>query len=121
MADKLSEVQSRLEAAQSRIQRDKNNTKHLESALVRKSVGAMSSGIYGAMNRFGVPVTIKGFPWKLGVWVGATVMEALTRGMVQAASGAVSDNTMGIYIYDAVTKGTVIAGDDENASDGGSF
>lgn len=118
MADSLKATTARLESAQNRIARDKAVTRNLEGALLRKSMVTLSSSVYGAMNRYKVPVAIKGVPWKLGVFVVATATEVMTRGMLQHAAAGLSDNTLGIYLYDAIGKGTFIAGEDENAGGG---
>ncbi len=110
-ATSLTEANQKLEAAEARNQRAKLGTKTLEGVLVRKSMVVLTSTSFGAMRKFKVPTTIKGFPWKLGVWTLVTGVEALSKGMVQQAAGGISDTTMGIYLYDATATGSVIAGE----------
>ena len=117
MADSLKAITARLDAAQSRIARDKTQTRNLEGALLRKSMVTLSSSVYAAMNRYKVPVAVKGVPWKLPVFAIATGVEVMTKGMLQHAAAGISDNTLGIFLYDAISKGTLIAGADE--ADGG--
>jgi hypothetical protein len=112
LATNLAEANARLQAADKRQNKSATQTKAIESALLRKSMNTLTAGGFGAMNRFAVPPTIKGFPWKLGVWTIATGIEAMARGYVQAAAAGISDSTMTIYLYDSITKGTVIAGDE---------
>lgn len=108
---KITDTKSKLEAAQARAARANLTTKALEATLVRKASGVSAAAGYGAMKLMHVPIDIKGFPWKLGVWLGVTVVEALTKGAVQAAAAGLSDTTMAVYVYDAVAKKSVIAGD----------
>jgi hypothetical protein len=107
----LAEARSRLEAALNRDKRAKVTMHRLESALVRKATITLTAAGFGAMTRHKVPNAVKGFPWKLGVWAGATLVEALTDGFVQQMAGAVGDTTLGVYTHDAVAQGTLIAGD----------
>lgn len=107
------QAEEALDRAHSRDLRHKQQMHNLASALTRKGVVALSSGVYGAMDLYGVSKTIKGFPWKIGVWFAATLTEAMTGGMVQQSAGGVSDSTLALYLHDAIANKTVIAGDRE--------
>jgi hypothetical protein len=106
----VTEANAALSRAHTRDMRHKQTMAQLEGALVRKASGVFTSGVLGSMAIYGVPVDIKGFPWKLGVWTAATLTEAMTSGMVQKAAGGVGDATMAIYTYLAITRKTVVAG-----------
>lgn len=107
------QMQEALERSHSRDLRHKAEKHMLTAALVRKGVVAVSSSLYGALDLYEVPKTIKGFPWKIGVWFAATLTEALSGGLVQQTGGGVSDTTLALYLHDAIAKKTVIAGDRE--------
>ena len=65
------------------------------------------------MKRFGVKDDVKGVPWKLPVWLAATVVEALSRSpLVQAFAAGVSDASMAIYIDQSIANKTLVAGDE---------
>jgi hypothetical protein len=89
----------------------KHEMKALEGALLRKALVTLSAGVYGAMTRYGISPSMKGFPWKLGVWVISTVAEASTRGMLQQVAGGLADTTLAIYTHDAIAKNSLVAGD----------
>lgn len=84
--------------------------KAIEGALLRKALITLTAGVYGAMTRYQISPTIKGFPWKLGVWVLGTIAEASTKGMTQHAAGALADTTLAIYTHDAIATNSLIAG-----------
>lgn len=111
----LTDARNRLEAALRRDNKAKATMHRLESALVRKATLTLTAAGYGALTRHKVSNAVKGFPWKLGVWAGATILEALTDGFVQQISGAVGDGTLVVYTHDGVATGTLIAGE----ADGG--
>lgn len=112
------EASQRIAAANRR-----HKEKMLQAAIVRKGTNVSTAALYGTLNRFGVPVTLGGFPWKLGVWTISTIGEALTKGNWQAALAGVSDSTQAIYVERSISTGTVIAGnadeDDGDSDDGG--
>jgi hypothetical protein len=83
----------------------------VEGAFVRKSVGVLAAGTMGAMKRAAVPEDVKGFPWKLGLWTVAQLAQVLLDGMPQQVAGGIADSTISIYTYNAVVKGTLIAGE----------
>lgn len=97
--------------SQNRDARHRMQVKHFEAALVRKAAVSMAAGAYGVAQRSGVKNDIKGFPWKMGVWLGATLVEALSKGMVQSFAAGVSDATMAIYMENAISTKTFVAGD----------
>lgn len=105
---KEAEALARKEASAARLNQ---KMKVIEGALVRKAAVVTSAGMYGAMDQFGVPKAIKGFPWKLGVWALMTGVEAMTKGAVQQFAGGVGDTTLGLYVHGAVAGKTLIAGD----------
>lgn len=115
-ATNLVKANKTIESQDRRLAKDKQSAKTLEGAFVRKSVSGLTAGAYGTMKRMGVSNTVKGFPWKLGVFSFATLVEAMSKGMVQSAAAGVADMTFGIYLHDAIASGSLIAGEDEDAS-----
>jgi hypothetical protein len=108
---KMTKAEEQLARAHNRDLKHKHEMKVLEGALVRKALVTTNAGMLGAMDRLGVPKSVKGFPWKLGLWVGATIMEAVTKGMLQQASAGVSDSTLAIYTHGAIAGGSLVAGE----------
>lgn len=93
--------------------RHKASVKTFETTILRKAGVSMTAAAYGAMNRYAVPNNISGFPWKLGVWLGATLVEALADSRVLTAfSAGVSDATMAVYMERAISTKTLVAGED---------
>lgn len=91
----------------------------LEGALVRKGAGAVTAATIGAMSRAGVPKTVAGFPWKVGVIAVAQLAEGLSKGNVQAAAAGVADATTAIYIMRSIVTGSIVAGEIDDDDDGG--
>jgi hypothetical protein len=83
----------------------------LEGALLRKAAVTLTAGVLGATTKYKLSPSVKGFPWKLGVWVIFTMAEAATGGMVQQAAGGAADATLAIYTNDAIASGNLVAGD----------
>ena len=100
-----------LEAAHRRDAKHRDIMKRLQHSLIRKAGITLTAATYGAMRRHSVPLAIKSFPWKVGVWFGSTLVEAMTKGGVQAVAGAISDTTMASYTENAIATGSLIAGD----------
>lgn len=94
-------------------------TQTLQAMFVRKGSGISTSALYGALNRMGIPVTIGGFPWKIGVATIALLTEGLTKGAPQAIAAGVGDATTYIYIERAISTDTIIAGHDDDDDDEG--
>lgn len=100
-----------------RWKRDKEKnrvrTRGFEAALVRKSAVAVTAGSFAALTRFKVRDDIAGvFPWKLGVFVLSTAIEALSDNLFLTAFAAgVSDGSLATYMDRAIVKGDVIAGE----------
>ena len=84
-----------------------------ERMLVRKATLVGTAGVYGVLNRMGVPVEIAGFPVKLAISTAANLAEAMTGGNTQAVMAGIADATTAIYVERSITTGTVIAGDYE--------
>jgi hypothetical protein len=106
------EAVAQLQRASNKEERHKHERTMLEAGLARKAVVSMSAAGMGALQRHGTPNDIKGFPWKLGLWTVATVVEVIAKpgGYLQAVAAGVSDSTMAVYVHDAVAKGTLVAG-----------
>lgn len=85
-------------------------TRSLEGALVRKATGVTAAALYGTLNRMQVPVTLGGFPWKLGIIALAQLGEGLSRGMAQAALAGIADATTAIYVERSISTDTMISG-----------
>jgi hypothetical protein len=96
--------------------RHRQSMQKVETALLRKAVVATTAAGFGMMRRHSVSMSIKGFPWKLAVWLGATVTEAMTKGGVQTVAGALGDTTLASYTEGAVAGGSLIAGDEDSAA-----
>ena len=109
-ATSITQANAALANAHTREQKHKALMHRLEQSLMRKAALAITAGGYGAMTRANVPNTIKGFPWKLGVWALSTLAEALTSGATQATAGALADATMAVYTHDAVAHDSLVAG-----------
>ena len=82
-----------------------------ERMLVRKATLVGTAGVYGVLNRMGVPVEIAGFPVKLAISTAANLAEAMTGGNTQAVMAGIADATTAIYVERSITTGTVIAGE----------
>lgn len=96
--------------------RHRAKVRGFENALIRKAAVSLTAGAYGMMRKHGVSDAVGGVPWKLPVWVGATLIEALTGSATLGNFAAgVSDSTMAIYVKDAIEKGTFVAGENELA------
>jgi hypothetical protein len=91
----------------------------LTGALVRKSAGISTAALYGTLNRLNVPVSIGGFPWKIGVITLATLGEALSSGMMQSACAGVADATQAIYVERSISRNTLVAGNGDSGGDSG--
>lgn len=104
---------SQLARAQAINTRHRMHVKSFERALIRKASVSIAAGTYGTMKRLGVKDDLHGFPWKAGVWLGATVIEALSRNsMVQSFAAGFSDATMAIYLEQAIANKTLVAGEE---------
>lgn len=95
--------------------RHNQSMQKIETALLRKAVVTASAAGYGMLRRHKVPLSVKGFPWKLGVVLVANITEAFTKGGVQTAAGALGDYTLGSYTENATASGTLIAGEGDAA------
>ena len=89
-------------------------TQGLQNTLVRKGAVFGTAALYGTLNRFDVPVTIGGFPWKLAVNALALTGEGMTKGGWQAMFAGVSDSTTAIYVERSISENTLIVGEDRN-------
>lgn len=104
---------SALARAQAIQARHRQHIKTFERGLIRKASVSLAAGSLGTIKRMGVKDDLHGFPWKLGLWLGATVGEALSRGaLMQAFCAGVSDATMAIYIENAIVTKSLVAGDE---------
>ena len=112
------EAQEIVQRARVRDARLRQERRNFERALVRKTGVTLTAGVYGPMTRLGVPNVIMGFPWKLGTFVGATLVEALSSGYVQAFAAGVSDSTLAIYMDRSIVNKTLISGEGEVAGEG---
>lgn len=93
-------------------QKHKAHVRQFETTILRKAGVSLTAAAYGAMNRYAVPNNINGFPWKLGVWLGATLIEALSDSkIVTAFSAGVSDATMAVYMERSISNKTLVAGE----------
>jgi len=91
--------------------RHRTKMRSFEHAIVRKGVVTLAAGGYGAMHRLGVKDDVKGFPWKMGVWLGATLVEALASNpIVQNVAAGVSDATMAVYTERSIATKSLVAG-----------
>ncbi len=109
------EARAKMTAANARIK-----TKTLERTLVRKGSLLVSSAVYGTLNRMDIPISIAGFPWKLGVGALALLGEGMSKGNLQAVLGGVADSTMAIYVERSISTNNLVAGDDVGWEDDGS-
>ena len=109
------EARAKMTAANARIK-----TKTLERTLVRKGSLLVSSAVYGTLNRMDIPISIAGFPWKLGVGALALLGEGMSKGNLQAVLGGVADSTMAIYVERSISTNNLVAGDDVGWHDDGS-
>ena len=105
------EAQDIVLRSQRRDARLRQEKRNFERALVRKTGVTLTAGVYGTMSRLGVPNDIMGFPWKLGAFVGATLVEALADGHVQAFAAGMSDATLAIYMDRSIVNKTLISGE----------
>lgn len=92
--------------------RRRQHVRHFEGTLIRKSAVAISAASFGALKRNGVADDLHGFPWKLGLWLGATLLEGLSRSNVLSNFAAgVSDASMAVYTANAISNKSLIAGE----------
>lgn len=108
--DQAVSMATRLSARDARYQQERAA---IESGLIRKATVSVAAAGMGALKKHGVPDDIKGFPWKLAVWVGATALEVLSpaKSLLRPIAAATSDSVMAVYVHDAVLKGSLIAGE----------
>lgn len=89
--------------------RYRQKVKGFENALVRKASVSLTAATYGTLQRYAVKNDVGGFPWKLGVWLGATLVEALSGSQVLTSfSAGVSDATLAIYMDRTISQKTFI-------------
>jgi hypothetical protein len=92
--------------------RRRAHVRAFEGTLIRKSAVALSAAGFGAMKRNGVADDLHGFPWKLGLWLGATLLEGLSHSNVLSNFAAgVSDAAMAVYTANAIATKSLIAGE----------
>jgi len=95
-------------------------TKGYEHAIVAQAAGITTAALFGTLNRYKIPVTIGGFPWKLGLSALAMLGQAMTKGNVQAAMQGVSIATTAVYVERSISTDTLVAGGEvENGENGG--
>lgn len=93
-------------------QRHRQKVRGFENALIRKAAVASSAGLFGVLKRQGVSDEVGGVPWKLPVFVGATLIEALaSSSVVTHFFGGLSDATMACYMQNAIANKTWVAGE----------
>jgi hypothetical protein len=93
-------------------QRNRMKMRAFENALIRKAAVSVASGAFGVMQRNGVKNDVQGFPWKLGLWVTSTLVEALASSQtVTNFAAGVSDATLAVYLERAIATKTLVAGD----------
>jgi len=110
--DSLKSLQEKLGSMQRSAARQREGVKVLEQKLARKAVIVLNSGVQGAMQHYGVPNGVMGFPWKVGLWGVAQIAEVmLNGGYAQEAAGGIADSTLAIFTHGAIAGGTLIAGD----------
>lgn len=98
--------------AHSRDLRRKHRIRSFECALVRKATVSISAAGLGALKRHGVTDEVAGVPWKLPLWLLATLGEALSGSATLTSFFAgVSDTTMAVYMANAIGNKTFVAGD----------
>ena len=107
------EARNRIAAA-----RRSQKAKSYEHTLVRKSSGLITAAFFGTLNRMNVPVSIAGFPVKLGVIALAQLGEGLSKGNMAAAMAGIADSVTAIYVERTISTSTLVAGDGES-DDGG--
>jgi len=113
MAETLAETTHKLELSRKRDARMRNQMHEIQGVIVQKAVSVLSAGVLGAMKHYNVRNELAGFPWKLGVWGATSLVQVFTGGMIQKAAGAVADQTLGIYTYEAIATGKVVAGGED--------
>jgi len=100
--------------ASATVARRRSEARQTENTLIRKSAVVLSAGTLGALKRNGVPDEVAGFPWKLVLLGGATLVEFLTRsGAVRSFAGGVSDATAAIYMDRSIVNKTLVSGGGE--------
>jgi len=97
----------RIKNANSRVRQQR-----LEGALVRHGANIATAAAIGTMNRYGVPATVGGFPWKIGAGALALLGEATTGGAVQSALSGIASGMLAVYVERSITGGTLVAGGD---------
>lgn len=111
MADTITALHEQIERMKSKDKRNTVRGKNLAHAIVRKAGVAATGAGLGALTAHGVSPDVKGFPWKLGVWLIAVATEAMTEGNAQQLAGAIGDATLAVYSHDAVANKSLVAGD----------
>lgn len=115
---KHDDMEAKIERLENKEEKAKLREAHFANTFVRKGTNTVASGVYGALDLYGVPKTIKGVPWKLGVWLLTTATEAFAEGLMQSAASGISDSTMTLYIHDSIKNKTIIAGNGDAKSGG---
>ena len=89
-------------------------TKGYEHAIVAQASGITTAALFGTLNRYNIPPTIGGFPWKLGLSALAMLGQAMTKGNIQAALQGVSIATTAVYVERSISTDTLVAGNNNN-------
>ncbi len=95
----------------------RNKSANMTAMFIRKGSLVSMSALYGTLNRFGVPVTLGGFPVKIGIATVSLLVEGLSKGALQSIAAGVNDSTTAIYIERAISTGSVIAGEHEDGGE----
>ena len=97
--------------ASNRDLRHRHKMRAFENALIRKASVSIAAGAFGAMKRHGVSDEVSGVPWKLPLWLGATLLEAFSGSpVVSNFSAGISDATMAVYMTNAIAAKNWVAG-----------
>lgn len=111
MSTKIEQIKKDALTRMARL-RTNQRRQSLEHALVRHGSGLVTAAALGACRRYGVPPSVAGFPWKVGISALATLGEAMTSGATQAALAGVGAATTAIYVESAIATDSMVAGGD---------
>lgn len=103
--------------AQRRTRKDRESTRAIEIAILRKAALAAGTSALAALQRYEVPNQIGGVPWKVPAWLALLALEGLVDNrFISAIFGGLGDATFSVYGYRAISNkeanAFLVAGED---------
>lgn len=106
-------ARAKIDSMQRSAQNARSKVRELEAGLVRKSVISITGATLALSSKKNVmPLEIGGVPTKLGLALGFTLVEAMSRGSMRRMAGAAGDACLAVYTHEAVQAGGFVGEDD---------